>query len=285
MRTEQTIASLNVRLAEELTSIGRCLTHAERCAVLGHAELSDRLEGFAEDELRHAEELIGMIVSLEGGPTIAKLTLIRTDLEESGFENQPDDFFETNIDPQGGVFALEIVRYKPLDWRFYEADGYAEVNQKRRRTFWSSSQSDPRGPKQTQRQRSERQRSERHRSERQRSESRVEIMHGIETNIHSKMVVHASGKGSGAFIGTVAGMQKNGFIKLRKRDMPDGKRRYIPLEWVVSITGDSVHLSLDAVTVRREWLDKAMLKLLLKDDQRFNVANKTRASQNPVTGG
>jgi hypothetical protein len=281
MRTEQTIASLNVRLAEELTSIGRCLTHAERCAVLGHAELSDRLEGFAENELRHAEELIGMIVSLEGVPTIAKLTLLRTDLEESRFQNQPDDFFETNIDPQSGVFTLEIVRYKPLDWRFYESDGYADVNQRRRRTFWTSSQSDLRGPKQT-----ERQRSEEKRSEKKRFERKVEIMHGIETNTHPKMVVHASGKGSGAFIGTVASVQKNGFIKLRKPDMPDGKRRYIPLEWVVSITGDSVHLSLDAVTVRREWLDKAMLKLLLKDDQRFNVANKkTGASQNPVAGG
>lgn len=270
--TEQTIASLNAQLAEELGSIGKCLTHAERCSSLGHSELSDRLEGFAANELRHAEDLIGMIVSLEGGSTIAKLTLIRTDFEGHSFEHGLDDFSVTNVDAHDSRFALEIVRYQPVNWRFFEADGYTNVTPRQRNVFRSSSKSDPRRS----------QRAERQRTGRQRTERNGEIMDGIEKDIHANMVVHASGKGLGAFIGTVAGLKKRGYIKLHKRDMPDGKRRYIPLEWVASITGEVVQLSLDASTVQREWLDKAMLKLLLKDNRRLNTAiTKTRrGSQN-----
>jgi hypothetical protein len=267
--TEQTIASLNAQLAEELGSIGKCLTHAERCAALGHTELSDRLEGFAANELRHAEDLIGMIVSLEGGSTIAKLTLIRTNLDGHSFENQIDDLPVTNTDAQDGRFALEIVRYQPVNWNFYEADEYATAPSKQRNPFRSSSKSNPRRSK---------------RDDQQRAERQGEIMDGIEKNIHERMLVHASGKRVGAFIGTVAGLKKRGYIKLHKRDMPDGKRRYIPLEWVASITGEVVQLSLDAATVRREWLDKAMLKLLLKDDRRLNsaITKMGKGSQNHV---
>jgi hypothetical protein len=269
MGTAQTIASLNAQLVEELTSIGRSLSHAERCAALGHTELSDKLEGFAANELRHAEVLIGMIVSFEGGSTIAKLSLIRTDLDGHGFENQIDDLTVTNTDAQDGRFTLEIVRYQPVNWNFFEADGYATVPPRQRNPFRSSSKSNPRGSK---------------RDDKRRAERQGEIMDGIEKNIHADMVVHASGKGVDAFIGTVAGLKKHGYIKLRKRDMPDGKRRYIPLEWVTSITGEVVQLSLNASTVRREWLDKAMLKLLVKDDRRLNTATtKTgRGSQNHV---
>lgn len=78
--------------------------------------------------------------------------------------------------------------------------------------------------------------------------------------IHTNMFVESCIKTSKTRIGTVAGLKNDAYIKLRKRDIPDGKRRFIPLEWVLSVEGDTVLLSKKAETVRRSWLTKAAVK-------------------------
>jgi hypothetical protein len=85
-------------------------------------------------------------------------------------------------------------------------------------------------------------------------------MKKIAKNIHKNMLIHASGDGAKIHVGTVLGIKKDQFIKLRKRDVPDGKRRYIPLEWVKSVEGDTVRLNKNAETVRQEWLTKSEIK-------------------------
>jgi hypothetical protein len=85
-------------------------------------------------------------------------------------------------------------------------------------------------------------------------------MKKIAKGIHKDMLIHASGDGTKIHIGTVVGIKKDNFIKLRKRDMPDGKRRYIPLEWVKSINGNTVSLNKSAESVRHEWLTKSDFK-------------------------
>jgi hypothetical protein len=77
-----------------------------------------------------------------------------------------------------------------------------------------------------------------------------EIMKKMAKGIHKDMLIHASGDGSRIHIGTVVGVKKDHFIKLSKRDMPDGKRRYIPLEWVKKIDENTVSLNKSAETVR-----------------------------------
>ena len=42
-------------------------------------------------------------------------------------------------------------------------------------------------------------------------------------------------------------------IKLTKSDSPDGFHHYIPLTWVSSVEGNTVHLVRDATAVRRVW--------------------------------
>ena len=74
--------------------------------------------------------------------------------------------------------------------------------------------------------------------------------------IQQDMTVHAVGRGANARIGTVKSVKRGQFIKLHKRDAPGTTRRYIPLEWVESVKGETVQLSQDANTVRLQWLDK-----------------------------
>ena len=90
------------------------------------------------------------------------------------------------------------------------------------------------------------------------------------------MVVHAKGMGEAAHIGTVTGIRRHVYIKLSKHDTPDGKRRYIPLEWVTAVEGNVVQLSKTAEVVRRKWLDKAALNVL-KQEARRTKARKSRS--------
>jgi hypothetical protein len=78
--------------------------------------------------------------------------------------------------------------------------------------------------------------------------------------IRNDMLVQAKGKGSKSHIGTVVGLKKHLYIKLSKRDTPDGKRRYIPLEWVETVEDNTVRLSKSAETVRSEWLNKSAIR-------------------------
>lgn len=79
----------------------------------------------------------------------------------------------------------------------------------------------------------------------------------MNTNIREHMMVHAMGAGNmngvaGEHIGTVDHADGDR-IKLTKSDSPDGFHHYIPLAWVSSVEGNTVHLAWDAAAVRREW--------------------------------
>jgi bacterioferritin len=64
---------LNDRLAEELTAISMYMVHSEMCANWGYGKLHEAFEKQAIDEMKHAEQLIGRILFLEGTPTVSKL--------------------------------------------------------------------------------------------------------------------------------------------------------------------------------------------------------------------
>ena len=49
-------------------------------------------------------------------------------------------------------------------------------------------------------------------------------------------------------------MKHHRYIKLSKQGMLDGKRRYVPLEWVRSVRGNIVHLGQTTTAVRQGWL-------------------------------
>ena len=79
----------------------------------------------------------------------------------------------------------------------------------------------------------------------------------INLDIREDMMVHALGIGSmrgvaGEHIGTVDAIEGER-IKLTKNDSPDGQHHYIPLAWVKSVEGNTVHLSKDSSAVIGEW--------------------------------
>ena len=81
----------------------------------------------------------------------------------------------------------------------------------------------------------------------------------MNTDIREDMMVHALGVGSmngvaGEHIGTVDAIEGDR-IKLTKNDSPDGMHHYIPLAWVKSVEGNTVHLSKDSSAVKLEWQD------------------------------
>jgi hypothetical protein len=59
----------------------------------------------------------------------------------------------------------------------------------------------------------------------------------IAKDIRTDMVVHARGEGTEYPVGTVEGIKRGRYIKLR-RNTPNQPLDYIPLEWVESV---SVH--------------------------------------------
>ncbi len=67
------IDALNLLLAEELTAINQYMVHSEMAANWGYKKLHDSFEKRAIDEMKHAEELIGRILFLEGIPIVSKL--------------------------------------------------------------------------------------------------------------------------------------------------------------------------------------------------------------------
>ena len=71
------IDTLNFLLADELTAISQYMVHAEMCEDWGYVKLHDAYKKRAIDEMKHAEELIGRIIFLEGAPIVSKLNNIR----------------------------------------------------------------------------------------------------------------------------------------------------------------------------------------------------------------
>jgi len=67
------IATLNDLLADELTAINQYMVHSEMCDNWGYEKLHKHFEKRAIEEMKHAEDLIGRILFLEGVPTVNQL--------------------------------------------------------------------------------------------------------------------------------------------------------------------------------------------------------------------
>ena len=70
------IDTLNLLLAHELTAVNQYIVHAEICEDWGYGKLHDTIKKRAIDEMKHAEELIGRILFLEGIPIVTNLNRI-----------------------------------------------------------------------------------------------------------------------------------------------------------------------------------------------------------------
>lgn len=70
---ERIIEKLNALLADELTAINQYIVHSEMCADWGYERLHEAIEKRAIDEMKHAEQLIGRILFLEGQPIVSNL--------------------------------------------------------------------------------------------------------------------------------------------------------------------------------------------------------------------
>ena len=85
---EKIIQQLNARLADELAAINQYMLHSEMCADWGYDRLHETIEKRAIDEMKHAEELIGRILFLEGAPTVSELGSIQIGADvEAQFKN------------------------------------------------------------------------------------------------------------------------------------------------------------------------------------------------------
>ncbi len=74
---EKLIEKLNSLLSDELTAINQYIVHSEMCANWGYDKLHENFEKRAIDEMKHAEQLIGRILFLEGLPVVSKLNQIK----------------------------------------------------------------------------------------------------------------------------------------------------------------------------------------------------------------
>ena len=70
---EKVLELLNEVLADELTAISQYMVHSEMCAAWGYGKLHEMVEKRAITEMKHAEELIGRILFLEGQPIVSNL--------------------------------------------------------------------------------------------------------------------------------------------------------------------------------------------------------------------
>lgn len=70
---DKIIATLNTLLADELTAINEYMVHSEMCDNWGYAQLHQKIEKRAIDEMKHAEKLIARLLFLEGRPIVSKL--------------------------------------------------------------------------------------------------------------------------------------------------------------------------------------------------------------------
>lgn len=73
---DKIIAMLNDFLADELTAINQYMVHSEMCANWGYDKLHEATEKRAIGEMKHAEQLIGRILFLEGQPVVNQLNKI-----------------------------------------------------------------------------------------------------------------------------------------------------------------------------------------------------------------
>jgi bacterioferritin len=70
---EEVIGLLNDLLTNELTAINQYFVHSKMCENWGYGRLAAKLREESIDEMRHADEIIGRILFLEGVPNLQKL--------------------------------------------------------------------------------------------------------------------------------------------------------------------------------------------------------------------
>lgn len=70
------IDALNGLLADELTAISQYMVHSEMCDDWGYGKLHKHFGKRAIDEMKHAEQLIGRILFLDGQPIVSTLNKI-----------------------------------------------------------------------------------------------------------------------------------------------------------------------------------------------------------------
>jgi bacterioferritin len=73
---DKVVEVLNALLADELTAVSQYMVHSEMCANWGYRRLHEMSEKRAIVEMKHAEELIGRILFLEGQPVVSHLNPI-----------------------------------------------------------------------------------------------------------------------------------------------------------------------------------------------------------------
>ena len=73
---EKILETLNELLADELTAINQYMVQSEMCADWGYQKLHEAIEKRAIEEMKHAEQLIGRILFLEGKPIVSNLKKI-----------------------------------------------------------------------------------------------------------------------------------------------------------------------------------------------------------------
>ena len=73
---DKVVEELNALLADELTAVSQYMVHSEMCANWGYRRLHEMSEKRAIVEMKHAEELIGRILFLEGQPIVSRLNPI-----------------------------------------------------------------------------------------------------------------------------------------------------------------------------------------------------------------
>ena len=82
------IEALNDLLSDELTAVNQYMLHSEMCAHWGFHALHEAIEKRAIEEMKHAEELIGRILFLEGVPVVSTLNQISIGADVEGqFKN------------------------------------------------------------------------------------------------------------------------------------------------------------------------------------------------------
>lgn len=70
------IDMMNMRLAEEHAAFVQYKTHASMCKNNGYMKLANYIDGRAEQEKEHAQELIDRILYLEGVPIYENITAV-----------------------------------------------------------------------------------------------------------------------------------------------------------------------------------------------------------------
>src|SRR5258705_1789210 len=70
---EEVLVLLNNLLTNELTAVNQYFVHAKMCHNWGFERLATKIRAESIDEMRHADEVIGRILFLEGIPNLQRL--------------------------------------------------------------------------------------------------------------------------------------------------------------------------------------------------------------------